>query len=60
MRNLIERDCQLPHYVKQQAEERHLPIYEVDGSRSLEEMTELVEGHFDPYLIQHFSQNKSF
>jgi hypothetical protein len=58
MRNLIDRDCQLAHYVKQQAEEMHLPFYEVDGSRSLEEMTELVERHFDPYLIQHFSQKK--
>jgi hypothetical protein len=37
----------------------HLPHYEVDGSRSLEEMTELVERHFDPYLIQHFGQHKS-
>jgi adenylate kinase family enzyme len=58
LRNLIERDWQLAHYVKQQAEERHLPIYEVDGSRSPEEMTELVERHFDAYLIQHFSQKK--
>lgn len=59
LRNLIERDYQLAHYMKQQAEELHLPIYEVDRSCSLEEMTELVERHFDPYLIQHFSQKKS-
>jgi len=56
--NIIDRDCQLAHHVKQQAEERQLHIYEVDGSRSLEEMTELVERHFDPYLIQYFSQYK--
>jgi adenylate kinase family enzyme len=59
LRNIIDRDCQLARYVKQQAEELHLPHYEVDGSRSLEEMTELVERHFDPYLIQHFGQHKS-
>lgn len=51
LRNLIERDCRLAHVVKQQAEALSLPVYEVDGSRSLEAMTELVEQHFDPYLI---------
>ncbi len=58
LQNIIARDQQLARYVKQQAEELHLPCYEVDGSRSLEEMTDLVERHFDPYLIQHFSQRK--
>lgn len=57
-RNIIARDCQLARYVKQQAQELHLPIYEVDGSRSREEMTELVERHFDPYLIECFKQVK--
>jgi adenylate kinase family enzyme len=56
--NLIERDCQLARYVKQQTEELQLPLVEVDGSRSPDEMTELVERHFDPYLIQHFSKKK--
>jgi len=59
LRNLIERDQQLARYVKQQAEELHLPLLEVDGSRSPEEMTEQVERHFDPYLIQHFRKKKS-
>jgi len=54
LRNLIARDCQLARYVKRQAEELGLPLYEVDGSRSSEEMTELVERHFDPYLIDLF------
>jgi adenylate kinase family enzyme len=58
LRNLIERDRQLARYVKQQAAALHLPLFEVDGSRSPEEMTELVERHFDPYLIQHFSKKK--
>jgi hypothetical protein len=44
--------------VKQQAEDLQLPHYEVDGNRSPDEMTELVELHFDPYLIQHFQQRK--
>jgi hypothetical protein len=55
-RHIIAHDCQLARYVRQQAEELHLPIYEVDGSRSREEMTELVERHFDPYLIERFKQ----
>lgn len=58
LRNIIERDCLLARYVKQQAEEQHLPLYEVDGSRSSEEMTELVERHFDLYLIERFKQAK--
>lgn len=58
LRNVIDRDCQLADYVRRQAEELHLSLYEVDGSRSLDEMTELVEKHFDPYLIQHFRQQK--
>jgi adenylate kinase family enzyme len=58
LRNVIDRDCQLARYVRRQGEELHLPLYEVDGSRSLDEMTELVEKHFDPYLIQHFRQQK--
>jgi adenylate kinase family enzyme len=57
-RQIIARDCQLARYVKQQAEALHFPIYEVDGSRSREEMTELVERHFDPYLIEYFKQRK--
>jgi adenylate kinase family enzyme len=55
-RNIIARDCQLARYVKQQAAELHLPVYEVDGSRSREEMTELVERHFEPYLIECFKR----
>ena len=59
LRNLIERDQHLARYVRQQVEELNLPCYEVDGSRSLEEMTELVERHFDPYLIQRFQGRSS-
>jgi hypothetical protein len=57
-RNIIERDQLLACYVKQQAEALHLPVYEVDGSRSAAEMTELVERHFDPYLIECFQRMK--
>ncbi|HJT58086.1 MAG TPA: hypothetical protein VJ761_16395 [Ktedonobacteraceae bacterium] len=56
LRNLIERDCQLAHYVKEQAEKLHLTVYEVDGSRSLDEMTMLVEKHFEPYLVEYLKQ----
>jgi adenylate kinase family enzyme len=58
MHNIISRDCQLARYVKQQAEDLHFPMYEVDGSRPPEEMTELVERHFDPYLIDYFKAMK--
>jgi adenylate kinase family enzyme len=56
LRNLIGRDCQLARYVKQQAEKLHLPVYEVDGGLSLDEVTALVEKHFEPYLIERLSQ----
>jgi hypothetical protein len=49
----------LVYKIRQVLRELHLPLFEVDGCRSPEEMTELVERHFDPYLIQHFSKKKS-
>jgi hypothetical protein len=55
-KNIIARDCQLAHVVKQQALDFSLAVHEVDGSRSRDEMTELVEQHFDPYLIARFKQ----
>lgn len=57
-RKVIARDCQLARSVRQQAEALHLAISEVDGSRSREEMTERVERHFDPYLIECFKHLK--
>ncbi len=57
-RNILARDYQLALYMRQQAEELQLPIYEVDGSRTREEMAELVERHFDPYLIECFKRLK--
>jgi hypothetical protein len=51
LRNLVERDTHLADYVKQQAASLSLPLYEVDGSLSSEALTELVEQHFDPFLI---------
>lgn len=54
LRTLIDRDCLLARYVREQATSLGLPLVEVDGSRSVEEVTELVEGHFDPYLIDWF------
>ena len=58
--NVIARDSQLAQHVKQQAEQRNLTVYEVDGTRSLDEMTTLVEQHFEPYLIERLSQMKPF
>jgi hypothetical protein len=50
VRQLILRDALLARYVKQRAEALHLPLCEVDGGRSLDEMTRLVEQHFAPLL----------
>lgn len=57
-RNIIARDCRLANYVKQQAEALHLPVYVVDGNHTCEEMTELVESHFAPYLAERIKQRK--
>ena len=58
--NIIARDCQLARYVRQQAEEHALTVHEVDGSLSREELTDLAERHFDPYLIECFkNESKS-
>ena len=54
LHKLIARDQALARMVKRQAEELGLPVVEVDGTRSLDEMTEMVERHFDPYLIAAF------
>jgi hypothetical protein len=56
LRKVIARDQQLARYVRHQAEELGLTIIEVDGSRSTDEMTELVEQHFDPYLLAAFKR----
>jgi hypothetical protein len=54
-RNVIARDCQLARHIRRQAEELPLTVQVVDGSRSLDEMTEMVERHFDPYLRAFFA-----
>ena len=56
LRNLIERDRLIARYVKRQAAELGLPIHEVDGTQSPDELTALVERHFDPYLIAAFKR----
>jgi hypothetical protein len=53
--NIIARDCRLARYIQQQAEDLSLTVQVVDGSRSREEMTEVVESHFDPYLRAFFA-----
>lgn len=58
LNNLIARDHQLARHVKQQATERQLTFYEVDGSSSLNEMTSLVEEHFKPYIAERIKSFK--
>ena len=48
--NLFTRDMLLSKWVVEQAGLRGLRVEVVDGSRSVEEMTDLVEQHFKVYL----------
>lgn len=49
-RNLIERDLLMGKYVRETARELGLTVYEVDGSRSLEQVQADVEDYFGPLL----------
>ena len=49
-RNVFRRDMLLAERVKAQAQSRGLAVYDVDESRSLEEMATLIEQHFEPFL----------
>jgi hypothetical protein len=49
-RNLIDRDLLMTQHVREQATARDLPLFEVDGSRNLEQMAARVEAHFAPWL----------
>jgi hypothetical protein len=49
-RNLLARDMLLAARVRTQAQARRLTVVEVDGSRSVEQMATLIEGHFARYL----------
>jgi 2-phosphoglycerate kinase len=49
-RNVFMRDMLLTKQVRAQAQSRGLTVYELDGSRSVEEMATLIEQHFEPFL----------
>jgi 2-phosphoglycerate kinase len=49
-RNIFIRDMLLAKQVRAQAQSRGLTVYEIDGSRSVEEMAVLIEQHFKPFL----------
>jgi adenylate kinase family enzyme len=48
--NLLERDMLLTAYIKDQAARRRCIVVEVNGSRSADEITNLIEQHFAPHL----------
>ncbi|MGD1993701.1 MAG: hypothetical protein PVI59_10955 [Anaerolineae bacterium] len=52
VRNVFMRDMLLAEEVRRQAESRGLTVYEIDGSRSVEEVATLIEGHFEPFLCR--------
>ena len=49
-RNVFVRDMLLAKQVSVQAESCGLTVYEIDGTRSAEDMATLVEQHFEPFL----------
>jgi shikimate kinase len=48
--NVFTRDMLLAERVKAQVRARGLTVYEIDGSRSVEEVATLIEMHFEPFL----------
>jgi 2-phosphoglycerate kinase len=50
--NLFTRDRLLAAYLKKQATQYDCAVVEVDGSRSADEMTDLIERHFVSYLFK--------
>jgi hypothetical protein len=48
--NHLRRDLLLAEHIRSSAEERGLAVLEIDGTRSLEEMSSLVAAHFEPFL----------
>jgi hypothetical protein len=51
-RNWLARDLLLGKLVRRQARELGLAVYEVDGSRTVEETAALLERHFAPVLAE--------
>jgi hypothetical protein len=51
-RNLIERDLLMARHVRERGAALSLMVYEIDGSRDMEEMAGLVEAHFAPWLTK--------
>ena len=49
-RNVFARDMLLADRVREQAESRGLTVYEIDGTRPVEEVADLVELRFERYL----------
>jgi len=48
--NIFTRDMLLAEHMKTQARLHGLIVYEVDGTRSIEDRVTLVEQHFQPFL----------
>ncbi len=50
VQNLISRDLLMGEYVRQRACELELKVFEIDGTKGLDEVASLVESHFAPWL----------
>lgn len=50
--NLFRRDALLTEHIRREAEQRGLRVVEVDGTKSIAEMTALVEDHYGPLLVR--------
>jgi hypothetical protein len=49
-RNVFVRDMPLAERVQEQARSRDLMVYEIDGTRLVEEMARLIAQHFEPFF----------
>ena len=53
--NLIDRDAMLSERSRGQAERHGFSVYTVDGSKTIEEMADMLVEHFQPYIATAWS-----
>ncbi|MEZ4729652.1 MAG: hypothetical protein R3E79_21185 [Caldilineaceae bacterium] len=51
-KNIITRDLLVTQHVRQEAAQLGLTLLEIDGAKSIDEVTRRVEEHFEPFLKQ--------
>jgi len=56
--NLLARDLLLAAHIKSQVLQYGYTLYEVDGTRTADEMADRMEGYFAPFLIHWFRHSR--